>query len=106
MKKAITFTEWLEEEQMEVEGVSLSLHGNKLFVKNESGEFDIELTEEQVPMVTEGMQSLQAGGESEEGPEPEEDEEGGSQPQEMPMGTGAGGEPGQLGRKIGSLSGA
>ena len=105
MKKAITFTEWLEEEQMEVEGVSLSLHGNKLFVKNESGEFDIELTEEQVPMVTEGMQSLQAGGESEEGPEPEEDEEGGDQPQEMPMGQGPSGSGGETSRKLGALSG-
>ena len=69
-RKVKLFTEWLEEGQLEIENVTLSLHGNTLFVKNESGDFDIELTEEQVPDVEQKMQQLLDGGV----PEPEDDD--------------------------------
>jgi hypothetical protein len=64
------FIEWMEEGQLEIENVTLSLHGNKLFVKGEAGDFDIELTEEQVPDVEEKMQAMASGG---GGPEDEDD---------------------------------
>ena len=104
-KRAVNFLEWMEEGQLEVPNVTLSLHGNTLFVKGDNGEFDVELPEDMIEDVTSKMQSMLDGAEGgeDEGPEGAEDEEGGG-PEEMPMAAPQG-EPGSLNRKPGALSG-
>ena len=61
MKFAKTFTEWMDEETLDLENVSLSLRGDTLSVKNESGTFDIQLAEDQVAEVTEKMRDMADG---------------------------------------------
>ena len=118
-KRAINFLEWMEEGQLELPNVTLSLHGNQLFVKGDFGDFDIEVPEDQIEDVTQKMQSAadaageggeEGGGDEEQGPDPDDDDmdgtedDMGGEEDNGPMGASSG-EPGQLGRKVGSLSG-